>query len=85
MPDNNLIESAKCPVAVGRRSGLFLGTERGGHVAATMYSTIGTCRFNGVEPYAWLCDVLKRLPNQPVTKLAELLPFNWKRQSITQT
>jgi transposase len=85
MPDNNLIESAIRPVAVGRRSWLFLGAERGGHVAATMYSLIGTCRLNGVEPYAWLCDVLKRLPNHPVTKLAELLPFNWKRQSITQT
>ena len=85
VPDNNLIESAIRPVAVGRRSWLFLGAERGGHVAATMYSLIGTCRLNGVEPYAWLCDVLKRLPNHPVTKLAELLPFNWKRQSIAQT
>lgn len=84
MLDNNLIESAIRPVAVGRRSWLFLGAERGGHVAATMYSLIGTCRLNGVEPYAWLSDVLKRLPNQPVTKLADLLPFNWKRQSITQ-
>jgi hypothetical protein len=78
MPDNNLIESAIRPVAVGRRSWLFLGGERGGHVAATMYSLIGTCRLNEVEPYAWLCDVLKRLPNHPVTRLAELLPFNWK-------
>jgi hypothetical protein len=50
MPDNNLIESAIRPVAVGRRSYLFLGGERGGHVAATMYSLIGTCRLNGVEP-----------------------------------
>ncbi len=56
MPDNNLIESAIRPVAVGRRSWLFLGAERGGHVAATMYSLIGTCRLNGVEPYAWLCS-----------------------------
>lgn len=84
-PDNNLIESAIRPVAVGRRSWLFLGAERGGHVAATMYSLIGTCRLNGVEPYAWLCDVLKRLPNHPVTKLAELLPYNWKRQFTNQT
>lgn len=50
-----------------------------------MYSLIGTCGLNGVEPYAWLCDVLKLLPNHPVTKLSELLPFNWKRQSFTQT
>jgi transposase len=50
-----------------------------------MYSLIGTCRLNGVEPNAWLCDVLKRLPNHPVTKLAELLPYNWQRQFTNQT
>jgi len=67
MPDNNLIDSAMRAVAVGRRSWLFLGAERGGHFGATIYSLIGTCRLNGVEPHAWLCDVLKRLPNHPAT------------------
>lgn len=77
-PDNNLIESAIRPVAVGRKSWLFLGAERGGHVAATMYSLIGTCKLIGVEPYTWLTDVLRRLPNHRITLLEELLPFNWK-------
>jgi transposase len=67
------------------RQCVILGAERGGHVAATMYSLVGTCRLNGVEPNAWLCDVLKRLPNHPVTKLAELLPYNWQRQFTNQT
>jgi transposase len=46
-----------------------------------MYSLIGTCKLNGVEPYAWLTDVLRRLPNHRVTELEELLPFHWKPQS----
>ena len=71
--------------AFNMRQCVILGAERGGHVAATMYSLIGTCRLNGVEPNAWLCDVLKRLPNHPVTKLAELLPYNWQRQFTNQT
>jgi transposase len=63
---------------VGRRAYLFAAAERGGHVAATMYSLLGTCRLNGVEPYAYLKDVLERLPSYPVNRLAALLPFNWK-------
>lgn len=77
-PDNNLMESALRPVAMGRKAWMFLGAERGGHVAATMYSLIGTCKLNGVEPYVWLSDVLRRLPNHPSNRVAELLPFNWK-------
>jgi transposase len=78
LPDNNLLESAIRPIAVGRRAYLFAAAERGGHVAATMYSLLGTCRLNGVEPYAYLKDVLERLPSYPVNRLAALLPFNWK-------
>lgn len=77
VPDNNLIESAIRPIAMGRKAYLFVAAERGGHVAATMYSLIGTCRLNGVEPQAWLQDVLTRLPAQPMNRLDELLPFNW--------
>jgi hypothetical protein len=49
-----------------------------GHVAATLYSLVGTCKLNRIEPYAYLKDVLQRLPSHPVSRLAELLPFNWK-------
>ena len=78
MPDNNLMESAMRPVAMGRRAYLFTASERGGRVAATLYSLVGTCRLNRIEPYAYLKDVLQRLPSHPVNRLAELLPFNWK-------
>src|SRR5207249_5853357 len=51
---------------------------RGGHVAATLYSLIGTCRLNAIEPDAYLKDVLQRLPSHPINRVAELLPFHWK-------
>jgi len=78
VPDNNLMESAIRPIAMGRKSYLFAAAERGGHVAATLYSLVGTCKLNRIEPYAYLKDVLRRLPSHPVNHLAELLPFNWK-------
>ena len=78
LPDNNRLESALRPIAMGRKAYLFTAAKRGGHVAATMYSLIGTCKLNGIEPYAYLKDVLQRLPAHPVNRVAELLPFNWK-------
>lgn len=78
VPDNNLLESQMRPIAMGRKAYLFTAAARGGHVAATLYSLIGTCRLNAIEPYAYLKDVLQRLPAQPLHRLAELLPFHWK-------
>ena len=78
VPDNNLLESAMRPLAMGRKAYLFAGAERGGHVAATLYSLLGTGKLNGIEPYAYLKDVLHRLPGQRCDRLAELLPFNWR-------
>ena len=77
VPDNNLLERQIRPIAKGRDAYLFVAAERGGHVAATLYSLIGTCKLNRIEPYAYLKDVLQRLPSHSVQRLAELLPFNW--------
>jgi transposase len=77
LPDNNLLERHIRPIAKGRDAYLFVAAERGGHTAATLYSLMGTCKLNRVEPYAYLKDVLQRLPSHPVQRLAELLPFNW--------
>jgi transposase len=77
-PDNNILERQIRPIAKGRDAYLFVAAERGGHVAATLYSLIGTCKLNGIEPYAYLKDVLQRLPSHPINRVAELLPFNWK-------
>jgi transposase len=77
-PDNNAIERAIRPIAVGRANYLFVGSPRGGHAAATMYSLLGTARLNGLNPYDWLKETLTQLPSCPSNRVAELLPL--KRQ-----
>jgi transposase len=56
---------------------LFAGSDSGGDRAALFYTLIRTCKLNGVEPEAWLRDVLTRVGAHPVNRLAELLPWNW--------
>jgi transposase len=79
MPFNNLVERALRGIALGRKSWLFAGSDRGGDRAAAMYSLIVTARLNGVDPRAWLADVLARIADHPAPKLDELLPWNWAR------
>lgn len=74
-PDNNAMERAIRPIAVGRSNYLFAGSVRGGRAAATMYSLLGTAKLNGLNPYAWLKDVLTRLPSHPSNRVTELLPL----------
>jgi len=57
---------------------LFCGSDRGGLRAATMYSLIVTAKMNGVDPEAWLADVLSRISGHPAHRLDELLPWNWR-------
>jgi transposase len=76
---NNSAERALRCVALGRKSWLFCGSDRGGQRAAVMYSMIGTAKLNDVDPQAWLADVLARIAEHPVTRLAELLPWNWAK------
>lgn len=75
---NNAAERALRGVALGRRSWLFAGSDPGGERAASMYALIVTARLNDVDPRAWLADVLARIADQPVSRLHELLPWNWK-------
>ena len=65
-------------IALGRRSWLFCGSDRGGVRAAAMYTLIGTAKLNNVDPQAWLADVLARIAELPHTQVHELLPWNWK-------
>ncbi len=76
--DNNACERAMRPVAIGRKNFLFVGSDRGGHAAAVAYSLIQTCKLHNIEPFAYLSDVLRRLPSYPINRVAELLPFRWK-------
>ncbi|ESQ82217.1 hypothetical protein ABENE_21135, partial [Asticcacaulis benevestitus DSM 16100 = ATCC BAA-896] len=76
---NNAAERAVRGVALGRKSWLFAGSDRGGERAAAMYSLIYTCRLNDVDPQTYLADVLARINGHPNLKIDELLPWNWKR------
>jgi transposase len=75
---NNAAERALRGIALGRKSWLFAGSERGGERAAIMYTMIQTAKLNNVDPYAWLADVLARIADHPMNDLAALLPWNWK-------
>ena len=75
---NNAAERSLRAVALGRKSWLFVGSERGGQCAAFMYSLIGTAKLNGIDPQAWLADVIARISDTPVSRLPELLPWAWK-------
>jgi transposase len=72
--DNNLIENSIRPVALGRKNYLFAGSHEGAQRAAMMYSFLGTCKINDVEPFSWLKDVLSRIQDHSIQKLDELLP-----------
>jgi len=72
--DNNLVENAIRPVAIGRKNYLFAGSHNGARRAAMLYSFLGTCKMNGVNPFEWLRHVLNVIPNHSVNKLQELLP-----------
>jgi transposase len=75
---NNAAERAIRCIALGRKSWLFAGSDRGGQRAAAMYSIIVTCKLNDVDPQAWLADVLARIADHPAHRLDELLPWNWR-------
>jgi transposase len=77
---NNAAERALRCIAVGRHNWTFAGSDAGGRRAAAIYTLIETAKLNDVDPQAWLADVLARLQDHPAKRIAELLPWNWKRQ-----
>jgi len=77
-PDSNLVERTIRPIATGRKAWMFVASARGGAAAAVAFSLIESCKLCGVEPYAYLKDVLERLSRHRRDRLAELLPFHWQ-------
>ncbi len=77
--DNNLVENAIRPTAIGKKNGLFFGSEEAGTRRAVIYTLIENCRMQGVEPYTYLKDVLERLPTTTNHEVAQLTPLNWKQ------
>jgi transposase len=80
---NNAAERALRGIALGRRSWMFCGSDRGGQRAAAIYSLIVTAKMNSVDPQAWLADVLARIATHPAHRLDELLPWNWTANPST--
>jgi transposase len=74
---NNAAERALRGIAIGRHNWTFAGSGRGGERAAAMYTLIETAKLNGVDPQAWLADVLARLPDHPAKRLDDLFPWRW--------
>ena len=79
--DNNLIENAIRPTAVGRRRWLFIGHPQAGWRSAVIYSLLLSCRRRGINPQSYLSDVLNRLPSTKITEIHQLLPGHWKPSS----
>ena len=77
--DNNCAERSMRCVALGRKNYLFMGSEGGGQSAAIAYTLIETAKLNGVDPQAWLTDVLGRIADHKITRIDELLPWNIAR------
>jgi transposase len=76
--DNNPIENAIRPIALGRKNWLFAGSERAGERAAVIMGLLATAKANGHEPHAWLTDVLTRLPTTKDRDIGTLLPHTWR-------
>ncbi len=76
--DNNTAERAIKPVVLGRKNYMFAGSHDGAKNAATIYSIIETCKLNGINTFAYLKDVLTKLPSTLMKDLNQLLPYNWK-------
>ena len=74
---NNAAERALRALALGRKSWLFAGSDRGADRCAFMLTLIATAKLNDVDPQAWLADVLARIADTPQSRLGELLPWNW--------
>jgi len=79
---NNAAERALRGIAVGRHNWTFAGSDEGGRRTAAIYTLIETAKLNGIDPQAWLADVLARLPDYPARKINDLLPWNWQPQTL---
>jgi len=75
--DNNAVENSVRPLSLGRENWLLAGSHEGARRGAMLYSFMGSCKMNGINPQEWLMDILERIPTHKANKLQELLPNNW--------
>ena len=77
--DNNLVENAIRPIALGRKNYLFAGSHAAAQRAAVIYSLLATCKIHEINPQEWLTDVLSRIATHPMKQIDELLPHRWEK------
>jgi transposase len=82
--DNNLIENAIRPLALGRKNYLFAGSHKAAQNTAMMYSFFATCKINQIEPLVWLTDVLHKIPDHKANALEQLLPINRNGEALNE-
>ena len=80
--DNNLVENAIRPTALGKKNWLFIGEANAGERSAIIYTVIESCRRRGIEPYAYLRDVLKRLPHLTNKQVPTIIPSAWGKKTL---
>ncbi len=83
--DNNWVENAIRPLAIGRKNYLFAGSHQAAEMTAAMYSFMATCKKNQVNELEWLTDVLERIQTHKQKDLYQLLPNNWEKYRKSQT
>lgn len=76
--DNNGVENAIRPTAVGKKNWLFIGHPKAGQRSAILYTIIENCRLHGINPLEYLCDVMPKIMDHPAKRITELLPRQWK-------
>ncbi len=81
--DNNWVENRIRPIALGRQNWLFAGSLRAGKRAAAVMSLIHSAKLNGLDPYAYIRDVLKRMPTTSASRIGDLLPHRWRAGAAT--
>src|SRR4051812_9722524 len=79
---NNAAERALRGIAVGRHNWTFAGSNQGAERAAAIYTLIETAKLNGVDPRAWLANILARLPDHPAKRIDDLMPWHWHAEDI---
>ncbi len=81
--DNNWVENRIRPIALGRQNWLFAGSLRAGKRAAAVMSLIHSAKLNGLDPYAYIRDVLQRMPTTSASRIGDLLPHRWRAGAAT--
>jgi transposase len=82
--DNNLVENAIRPTAIGKKNWLFIGEADAGQRSAILYTIIESCRRRSIDPYAYLRDVLTRLPHMTNHQISEVVPAAWRSTPLKQ-